>query len=119
LTGARPLDFVALRRRIHFVTMIRVILPAHLQALANLPREVQVDAPAGVLTQRTLLDALEARYPALGGTVRDHVTKVRRPLVRFFAGEEDLSHDSPDAELPEAVAAGREPFVILGAIAGG
>ena len=99
--------------------MIRVILPAHLQALAGLPREVQLDPPAGQLTQRTLLDALEAAYPALAGTVRDHVNKVRRPLVRFFACEEDLSHQSPDEPLPEAVASGAEPFVILGAIAGG
>ena len=99
--------------------MIRVILPAHLQALAGLPREVHLDAPAGALTQRTLLDALEAAYPALGGTVRDHVTKARRPLVRFFACGEDLSHEPADAELPEAVGKGEEPFVILGAIAGG
>src|SRR3954453_10083952 len=99
--------------------MIRIILPAHLQALANLPREVRVDAPVAPLTQRTLLDALEAAYPALGGTVRDHATKKRRPLVRFFAGEEDLSHESADAPLPEGVAKGEEPFVILGAIAGG
>ena len=99
--------------------MIRVILPAHLQALASLPREVQVDAPAGVLTQRTLFDALEAKYPVLGGTIRDHVTKVRRPLVRFFACGEDVSHESADAALPEEVASGKEPFVVLGAIAGG
>ncbi len=99
--------------------MVRVILPAHLQALAGLPREVHLDAPAGALTQRTLLDALEAKYPALGGTVRDHVTKVRRPLVRFFACGEDLSLESADAVLPEAVGKGEAPFVILGAIAGG
>ncbi len=99
--------------------MIRVILPAHLQALANLPREVHLNPPPGILTQRTLLDALEAAHPALGGTVRDHVTRARRPLVRFFACEEDLSHNSPDDPLPEAVASGAEPFVILGAIAGG
>jgi molybdopterin synthase sulfur carrier subunit len=99
--------------------MIRVILPAHLQALANLPREVHIDAPPGPLTQRTLLDALESRHPSLRGTIRDHVTKVRRPLVRFFACEEDLSHNSPDEPLPEAVVTGAEPYVILGAIAGG
>jgi hypothetical protein len=99
--------------------MIRVILPAHLQALAGLPREVHLDPPPGPLTQRTLLYALESKYPALGGAIRDHVTQVRRPLVRFFACEEDLSHESADAPLPEAVATGAEPFVILGAIAGG
>ena len=99
--------------------MVRVILPAHLQALAGLPREVQLDAPPGGLTQRTLLDALEAKYPTLEGTIRDHVTKVRRPLVRFFACGEDLSHESADAALPEDVASGKEPFVVLGAIAGG
>ncbi|HTL28619.1 MAG TPA: MoaD/ThiS family protein [Tepidisphaeraceae bacterium] len=98
--------------------MIRVILPQHLRVLANVDREVQVDV-APPVTQRTIIDALEARYPALRGTIRDHVTKQRRPLVRFFACEEDLSHDSPDSPLPSKVAAGIEPFFIIGAIAGG
>jgi hypothetical protein len=98
--------------------MIRVYLPAHLRTLARVHGEVtlQVDGP---ITQRSLLDALEASYPALRGTIRDHVTQDRRPFVRFFACEEDLSHDPPDAPLPEAVAAGQEPFLIVGAIAGG
>jgi len=99
--------------------MVRVILPAHLQSLANLPREIQLESPPGSLTQRTLLNALEATHPKLSGTIRDHVTQARRPLVRFFACEEDLSHNSPDEPLPLAVASGAEPFVILGAIAGG
>jgi hypothetical protein len=98
--------------------MIRVILPQHLQVLAGAPREVQVDV-AGPATQRSVLDALEATYPALRGTVREHGSTKRRPLVRFFACEEDLSHDPPDAPLPDAVATGREPFFIIGAIAGG
>jgi hypothetical protein len=98
--------------------MIRVILPQHLRDLAGTRREVQLDV-AGSLTQRTLLDALEARYPMLRGTIRDHVTHERRKLVRFFACEEDLSHDSPDKALPEKVASGAEPFFIIGAIAGG
>ena len=98
--------------------MIRVILPYHLQNLANAPREVRVDV-AGPVTQRSVLDALEARYPTLSGTIRDHDTQKRRPLVRFFACEEDLSHEPPDAPLPEKVAKGEEPFVIIGAIAGG
>ena len=97
---------------------IRVILPFHLRTLANVGREVTVDVE-GPVTQRTVLDALEARYPMLCGTVRDHVKQERRKLVRFFACEEDLSHEPPDAPLPEAVAAGREPFYIIGAIAGG
>ncbi len=98
--------------------MIRVILPAHLRSLASFEREVtiQVEAP---ITQRRLLGAIEARFPTLSGALRDHVTQVRRPLVRFFACGEDLSHESPDAPLPEAVVAGVEPYVILGAIAGG
>jgi len=100
------------------MAMIRVILPAHLRTLANVEREVQVDV-AGAVTQRSLLDALEARYPTLRGTIRDHVTQQRRPLVRFFACEEDLSHDPPDAPLPDAVASGAQPFFIIGAIAGG
>ena len=98
--------------------MIRVILPQHLQVLAAAPREVQVDV-AGAVTQRSILDALEAKYPALRGAIREHGTHKRRPLVRFFACEEDVSHDPPDAPLPEAVAAGKEPFFIIGAIAGG
>ena len=98
--------------------MIRVILPHHLQVLANAPREVTVSV-TGPVTQQTVLDALEARYPTLRGAIRDHVTQKRRPLVRFFACEEDLSHDPPDAPLPEKVASGAEPFFIIGAIAGG
>jgi hypothetical protein len=98
--------------------MIRVYLPAHLRTLAQVKDEVEllVDGP---VTQRSVLDALEARYPMLRGTIRDHVTKQRRPFVRFFACEEDLSHDSPDAALPDAVASGKEPFMVVGAIAGG
>jgi molybdopterin synthase sulfur carrier subunit len=98
--------------------MIRVVLPAHLRTLAGTDREVTLDVPPPV-TQRSILDAIEARYPMLRGTIRDHVTLQRRPLVRFFACEEDLSHEPSDAPVPEAVAAGKEPFVILGAIAGG
>ena len=98
--------------------MIRVVLPTHLRVLANVDREVQVDVP-GQVTIRMLIDALEARYPALRGTIRDHHTQQRRPLVRFFACEEDLSHESLDMPLPEKVASGAEPFFIVGAIAGG
>lgn len=98
--------------------MIRIVLPYHLQTLASAPREVQVDV-IGPVTQRTILDALEARYPALSGTIRDHATGKRRPLVRFFVCEEDISHESQDAPLPEKVASGQEPFYIIGAIAGG
>jgi sulfur-carrier protein len=98
--------------------MIRVELPQHLRTLAQVGREVQLDV-AGQITQRSVLDALEARYPMLQGTIRDHVTQQRRPFLRFFACEEDLSHESPDAPLPEAVASGKEPFLIIGAIAGG
>jgi hypothetical protein len=98
--------------------MIRVLLPQHLQVLAAAPREVSLEVTAPV-TQHTVLDALEARYPALEGTLRDHVTRQRRALVRFFACQEDLSNEPPDAPLPEAVAAGREPYIIIGAIAGG
>jgi sulfur-carrier protein len=98
--------------------MIRVILPAHLQVLANAGREVRLDVKNPV-TPRSVLDALEARYPTLRGTIRDHVTQQRRPLVRFFACEEDVSHESVDALLPEAVASGAEPFYVIGAIAGG
>jgi molybdopterin synthase sulfur carrier subunit len=98
--------------------MIRVVLPFHLQTLANSGAEVTVEVE-GPVTQRTVLDALEARYPMLRGTVREHVTLKRRPRVRFFADGEDVSHDPPDAELPEAIAAGRQPFMIVGAISGG
>jgi sulfur-carrier protein len=98
--------------------MIRVELPQHLRALARVDREVTLDVQ-GPATQRALLDALEARYPMLSGTIRDHVTQARRPYVRFFACEQDLSFEPPDAPLPEAVARGAEPFVVLGALAGG
>lgn len=98
--------------------MIRVVLPAHLKTLARVTGEVELEA-AEPLTQRTLLDALEAAYPALHGTIRDHETAVRRPYIRFFACQEDLSMLAPDEPLPEAVAAGREPFLVVGAIAGG
>ena len=97
---------------------IRVVLPAHLRTLAQVSGEVQIEV-AGQITQRTVLDALEARYPMLQGTIRDHVTKERRAFVRFFACEEDLSHESPDAGLPDAVASGAEPLLVVGAIAGG
>ncbi len=98
--------------------MIRVVLPAHLRTLAKVEGEVTLDVE-GPATQRSVLDALEARYPMLLGTLRDHVTQKRRPFVRFFACEEDLSHESPDAPLPDAVAKGKEPFLVVGAIAGG
>ena len=98
--------------------MIRVILPQHLQVLANSPREVQLDV-SGQVSQKSVLDALEAKYPALRGTIRDHATQKRRAMVRFFACEEDISHDSPDAALPDEIASGKEPFFIIGAIAGG
>jgi hypothetical protein len=98
--------------------MIRVVLPQHLRTLASVDREVQVEV-SGPVTQRTVLDALEAKYPMLRGTIRDHVTKQRRALVRFFACQEDLSHEPPDAQLPEKVAKGEEPYFIIGAIAGG
>jgi molybdopterin synthase sulfur carrier subunit len=98
--------------------MIRVVLPAHLRTLAHIEGEVTLDVE-GPATQRSVLDALEARYPMLLGTLRDHVTQKRRPFVRFFACEEDLSHESPDAPLPDAVANGKEPFLVVGAIAGG
>ncbi len=99
--------------------MIRIILPPHLRTLANVDREIKLPVPPGPLTQRSLLDVLESQYPMLRGTIRDHITRQRRPLVRFFACEDDLSHASPDDPLPDAVATGAEPFVILGAIAGG
>lgn len=98
--------------------MIRVVLPAHLRTLAQVQGEVKLEID-GPVTQRAVLDALEARYPMLGGTLRDHVTGKRRAFVRFFACSEDLSHESPDAPLPDAVASGSEPFLVVGAIAGG
>ena len=98
--------------------MIRVELPAHLRTLAKITGEVELEVE-GVVTQRSVLDALEARYAMLRGTLRDHVTQKRREFVRFFACGEDLSHESPDAPLPEAVASGKEPLLVVGAIAGG
>jgi sulfur-carrier protein len=98
--------------------MIRVALPHHLRNLAQVGAEVQLEVAAPVTT-RSVLDALEARYPMLRGTIRDQVTQQRRPFLRFFACEEDLSHESPDAALPEAIASGEEPFLVIGAIAGG
>jgi sulfur-carrier protein len=99
--------------------MIRVALPQHLRTLAAISeREVHLEVPAPV-TQRTILDALEARFPMLRGTIRDHVTLQRRPMLRFFVCQEDVSHDSPDAPLPEAIVTGKEPFFVIGAIAGG
>ena len=97
---------------------IRVILPPHLRTLAHVGREMTIEI-VGQVTVRSVLDALEATYPMLMGTIRDHVTQQRRPFLRFFACEEDLSHESPDTPLPEAVVSGKEPLVILGAIAGG
>ncbi|MGH3695071.1 MAG: MoaD/ThiS family protein [Pseudonocardiaceae bacterium] len=98
--------------------MIRLKLPAHLRTLAHVDGEVQLDV-AGAATQRAVLDALEFRYPALRGTIRDHVTGQRRAFVRFFACEQDLSHELPDTPLPDAVATGVEPFLVIGAMAGG
>jgi sulfur-carrier protein len=100
------------------MAMIRVVLPPHLRTLARVDGEVdlEVNTPAN---QRSVLDALEAKYPMLRGTIRDHVTKLRRPMVRFFACGEDLSHESPDIPLPDAIVKGSEPFLIIGAIAGG
>jgi len=98
--------------------MIRVILPAHLRTLAHVEGEVQLEVE-GRVTQRSVLDALEARYPMLQGTIRDHVTRERRPFLRFFACEEDFSLEPPDSPLPDEVAKGKEPFLIIGAIAGG
>jgi len=98
--------------------MIRVALPAHLRTLARVDGEVKLHVE-GKVTQRSVLDALEARYPMLRGTIRDHVTQQRRAFIRFFACEQDLSHESPDAPLPEAVATGVEPLLIVGAMAGG
>jgi len=98
--------------------MIRVILPPHLRTLAHVGAEVSLEVE-GAATQGSLLDALEARYPMLQGAIRDHVTLQRRAFLRFFACEEDLTHESPDAPLPAAVASGKEPFIVVGAIAGG
>jgi sulfur-carrier protein len=99
--------------------MIRLVLPHHLRTLANIDSaELTLDVE-GLVTQRTILDALETRYPMLQGTIRDHVTHIRRPFVRFFACERDLSHESPDTPLPAAVVSGAEPFLVVGAIAGG
>ena len=98
--------------------MIRVLLPAHLRMLARVDGEMTLDLE-GPVTQRSVLDAIEARYPMLRGAIRDHVTQRRRPFVRFFACAEDVSHDSPDAPLPAAVATGVEPFLVVGAMAGG
>jgi sulfur-carrier protein len=98
--------------------MIRVVLPFHLRKLAHVDGEVELDVK-GPVTQRSVLDALEARYPVLRGTIRDHVTQKRRAFVRFFACEQDLSHDPPDTPLPDPVASGTESFVVLGAMAGG
>ena len=98
--------------------MIRVLIPAHLRTLAKVEGEVTVEVE-GRVTQHSVLDALEARYPMLRGTIRDQVTKERRPFLRFFACEQDLSHERPDAALPEEVATGKEPFIVIGAIAGG
>jgi sulfur-carrier protein len=98
--------------------MIRVVLPAHLRTLARVDGEVELDV-AGQVTQRSVLDALEARYPVLAGTVRDHDGGARRAFIRFFACEQDLSHQPPDTPLPEAVASGAEPYLIVGAMAGG
>ncbi len=97
---------------------VRVYLPAHLRMLAQLKGEAQIEIE-GPVTQRSILNALEAQYPMLRGTIRDHVTEQRRPFVRFFACEEDVSHESPDAPLPNPIATGAEPFLIVGAIAGG
>jgi hypothetical protein len=98
--------------------MIRVVLPPHLRTLARVGAEVQLEA-ARPVTQRSVLDAVEAAFPMLRGTIRDHVTQQRRPFLRFFACGEDLSHEPPDVPLPEAVASGAEPFLVVGAIAGG
>lgn len=98
--------------------MIRVVLPLHLRRLAGVDGEVLFDVP-GAVTRDAILDALEARHPALRGTIRDHATRRRRPFIRFFACQRDLSHDPPDAPLPDAVARGVEPFLVVGAMAGG
>jgi hypothetical protein len=101
------------------MTTVRVVLPAHLRTLAKIDGEVALEVATTPVTQRAVLDALEARFPNLRGTIRDRATKKRRPLVRFFACQEDLSHESPDAPLPDAVARGAEPYLIVGSMAGG
>ena len=98
--------------------MIKVVLPAHLRSLARVDGDVELEV-TGAVTQRSVLDALEARYPMLRGTIRDQVTQMRRPFIRFFACEQDWSHATPDAPLPDAVTTGREPLLVVGAIAGG
>jgi len=98
--------------------MIRVVIPFHLRLLAQITGEVQLEVQPPI-TQRSVLDALEARYPMLRGTIRDHVTQIRRPFLRLYACEQDLSHESPDTPLPERVASGAEPYLVIGAIAGG
>jgi sulfur-carrier protein len=98
--------------------MIRVVLPHHLRTLARVGNEVPLDVK-GTVTQRAVLDALETAYPMLRGTIRDHTTRERRAFIRFFACQQDLSHESPDARLPDDVASGKEPFLVIGAIAGG
>ena len=98
--------------------MIRVVIPHHLRTLANVRKEVTLEVEEPV-TQCAILDALEAQYPMLRGTIRDHTTKQRRPFIRFFACEQDLSHEPPDTPLPEAIVTGRDPFLIVGAMAGG
>ena len=115
---ARILEAFAKAARETREMTIRVILPPHLRALAHVTDEVRLEVGAPV-TQRTVLDALEVRYPMLQGAIREHVTLQRRAFLRFFACEEDLSHESPDAPLPDAVASGKEPFIVIGAIAGG
>lgn len=99
--------------------MIRVVLPVHLRTLARVGGEVELEIAGAAATQRAVLDALEARYPVLRGTIRDHKTHQRRAFIRFFACERDLSHEAPDAALPEAVVTGKEPFLVVGAMAGG
>jgi hypothetical protein len=99
--------------------MIRVALPFHLRTLAQIDSEVHLAVDGPVATQRSVLNALEARYPMLRGTIRDHVTQIRRPFIRFFACEQDLSNELPDAPLPDAVACGAEPYFVVGAVAGG
>jgi len=98
--------------------MIRIVIPFHLRVMAKITGEVELDVQPPI-TQRSVLDALEARYPMLRGTIRDHVTQIRRPFLRLYACEQDLTHESPDTPLPERVASGKEPYLVIGAIAGG
>src|ERR1700704_472639 len=118
LVSDRPRSSTGALGRGADAAMIRVVLPYHLRTLAGVGREVTLDA-GGEVTQRSVLDALEASYPMLRGTIRDHVTQERRPSIRFCACEQDLSHESPDTTLPSEVVSGQEPFIVLGAIAGG